>query len=118
MRQGALLAIVASLSGSTAFHLHLRAPPPLRVSPPCAHLVRVTETTVSAASQRRSLPPLLLAPGPLSLLPPVTTLVAAIALRSTFVAMLFGIWTGTLLLSGGNPLVALLRTFDGYVVSA
>ena len=33
-------------------------------------------------------------------------------------AMLFGIWTGGLLLSGGNPLVAALRTFDVYVLRA
>ena len=54
--------------------------------------------------------------GPLSLLPPLATLVASIALRSTFVAMLLGIWSGALLLSG-NPVTALLRTFDGYIIS-
>lgn len=32
--------------------------------------------------------------------------------------MLLGIWSGCLLLHGGNPLIALLRTFDHYFVGA
>ena len=32
--------------------------------------------------------------------------------------MLLGIWSGCLLLNGGNPLLALLRTFDHYFVGA
>ena len=54
--------------------------------------------------------------GPLSLLPPIVTLAAAVTLRQTFVAMLFGIWSGAVLLNGVNPLIALLRTFDHYII--
>ena len=54
--------------------------------------------------------------GPLSLLPPLATLAAAIALKNTIVSMLVGIWTGGLLLNGGNALLALLRTFDKYII--
>ena len=57
-------------------------------------------------------------PAALSLLPPVATLAASIALKQTILAMVFGVWTGALLLAGGNPIVATLRTFDGYVLSA
>ena len=54
----------------------------------------------------------------LSLLPPLATLVASIALKQVTLAMLIGIWSGALLLHGGNPLVAFLRTFDHYLVGA
>lgn len=54
----------------------------------------------------------------LSLLPPLVTLVASVALRQVTLAMLLGIWSGALLLHGGNPVVAFLRTFDQHLVGA
>ena len=54
----------------------------------------------------------------LSLLPPLATLVASVALKQVTLAMLIGIWSGALLLHGGNPVVAFLRTFDHYLVGA
>lgn len=56
--------------------------------------------------------------GAISLLPPVVTLVASVALKQVMLAMLLGIWSGAMILSGGNPVVAALRTFDTYVVQA
>lgn len=58
-----------------------------------------------------------LGPKWLSLLPPVATLIASVALRQVMLAMLFGIFCGAMLLSG-NPVVAFLRTFDTYVLQA
>jgi len=46
------------------------------------------------------------------------TLAASVLLKNTLVAMLVGTWTGSLLLNGGNPIVAVLRTFDKYVVNS
>ncbi len=34
------------------------------------------------------------------------------------VALLLGVWSGAMLLNGGNPLSALARTFDTYFVDA
>lgn len=75
--------------------------------------------TLPAGSMPRASPPKMTASlGALSLLPPLATLVASIALRQTMLAMLFGIWTGGMLLNAGNPVVALLRSFDFYTVRA
>jgi len=66
----------------------------------------------------RAQSPSMVAAGPLSLLPPIMTLAASVLLKNTLVAMLVGTWTGSLLLNGGNPIVAVLRTFDKYVVNS
>jgi hypothetical protein len=57
-------------------------------------------------------------PGVLSLLPPIITLLLSVLLRQVMVALLVGIWSGAMLLSAGNPIAGLLRTFDTYVVNA
>ena len=54
----------------------------------------------------------------LSLLPPLATLVASVLLKQVMLAMLFGIWCGALLVNGANPVIALLRVFDTYVLQA
>jgi len=81
-----------------------------------------TRVREAAPPARRSRTPLAVASviGPqwLSLLPPLATLVASVALKQVTLAMLIGIWTGALLLHGGNPVVAFLRTFDHYLVGA
>ena len=56
--------------------------------------------------------------GPLSLLPPVTTLSFALATKQVTPALLVGIWSGCLLLYDLNPLVALLKTLDTHIVNA
>ena len=60
----------------------------------------------------------MLGPRWLSLLPPLVTLGASVAMRQVVLAMLLGIWSGALLLNAGNPLIAGMRTFDYYFVGA
>ena len=56
--------------------------------------------------------------GPLSLVPPAATLAVALQTKQVAVALLVGIWSGCLLLYGGNPGVALLRAFDSHILEA
>lgn len=53
-----------------------------------------------------------------SVLPPVMAIGLAIAFRQVIVALVAGVWLGALVLAGYNPVVALLRTADTYVVGA
>lgn len=90
---------------------------PLARSPSANPVPAVMPSTPSMPPPRTT-PPKMASFGALSLLPPLATLVASIALRQTMLAMLFGIWTGAMLLNGGNPVIALLRSFDFYTVRA
>ena len=54
----------------------------------------------------------------LSVLPPIVTLIAAVALRQVMVGLLLGIWLGATIVFGGNPIVGGLRTVDHYLVDA
>jgi Na+/H+ antiporter NhaC len=56
--------------------------------------------------------------GWLSLLPPLIAIGLALAARQVILALLLGVWTGALILAGGNPLTALLRTADTILVDA
>ena len=67
---------------------------------------------------RRRAAAAVLGPRWLSLLPPLVTLGASVAMRQVVLAMLLGIWSGALLLNAGNPLIAGMRTFDYYFVGA
>ncbi|CAM9348857.1 unnamed protein product [Ascophyllum nodosum] len=58
------------------------------------------------------------APGWSTLLPPLVTLAISIWYQQVIVALLVGIWAGALLVSGFNPVRALLMTFDTYLVGA
>ena len=50
-----------------------------------------------------------------SLLPPVIAIVLAIKTRQVFISLLFGIWIGWVILSGGNFLSGTLNTVQGLV---
>ena len=56
--------------------------------------------------------------GWLSILPPLVALGASVALKQVIVALILGVWTGTVVLSGGKPIAALLQVFDTYLVGA
>ena len=56
-------------------------------------------------------------PGYVSLLPPLVAIIAAVLLRQVLVSLFAGIWLGALFIYDFNPLVALLRTADRFVVS-
>lgn len=57
-------------------------------------------------------------PGWLSLLPPLLAIVMAILYRRVLLSLLCGVWLGALLTTGFNPLTALFRTVDTYMVNA
>ena len=57
-------------------------------------------------------------PGGLTLLPPVLTLVMAMLTRSVIPSLAAGIALGALFLHGYNPMTAMLRTVDTYMVDA
>ncbi len=50
-----------------------------------------------------------------SVLPPLLAIVLAIKTRQVFVSLLFGIWLGWIILSGGNPLNGTLATIQALV---
>ena len=52
----------------------------------------------------------------LSLLPPLVAIVLAIWLKDVIVALLAGLFAGAVVLAGGNPFVAFLRTIDTYLL--
>ena len=88
-------------------------------------IVRVTELVVST---RNGLPLTVsvgeiseevirpFAPGWFSLTPPLLAIVLALFFREVITALLAGVWLGALAISGYNPLSALWRTIDTYVV--
>lgn len=53
--------------------------------------------------------------GFLSVLPPVLTIVLAIMTKNVFVSLFTGIVLGNLVLTGGNPIIALDKSFNGVV---
>lgn len=50
-----------------------------------------------------------------SIFPPVIAIILAIATRQVFVSLLFGIYVGYLILSGGNPIDGFFNTIDAIV---
>ncbi|HUP21212.1 MAG TPA: hypothetical protein VM778_14845, partial [Gemmatimonadota bacterium] len=57
-------------------------------------------------------------PGWLSLLPPLIAILLALVFREVVISLLAGVWLGALFLYDWNPLTALWRTVDEYVVEA
>ena len=57
-------------------------------------------------------------PGWLALLPPLIAILLALIFREVVVSLLAGVWLGALFLYDWNPLTALWRTLDTYVVGA
>jgi len=58
------------------------------------------------------------APGWFSLLPPLIAILLALVLREVVTALFAGVWLGALVVSGYDPLQALWRLMDQYVVPA
>jgi Na+/H+ antiporter NhaC len=57
-------------------------------------------------------------PGWLSILPPLMAIALALLFREVVISLLAGIWLGALYTTGWNPLAALGRSLDRYVVGA
>ena len=57
-------------------------------------------------------------PGWLALLPPLIAIALALAFREVVISLLAGVWLGALFLYDWNPLTALWRTLDTYIVGA
>lgn len=57
-------------------------------------------------------------PGWLSLLPPLAAILLALALRQVLIALLAGVWLGTTLLYGYNPLLGFLYALSKYIGTA
>lgn len=53
--------------------------------------------------------------GFLSILPPILAILLAIKTRQVFVSLLFGIWLGWIILSGGNPITGTTATIQALV---
>lgn len=56
--------------------------------------------------------------GPASLLPVTVTLAVALGSKQVAVALLCGIFSGCMLLNGGNPVQAFLNSFDTHLIGA
>jgi Na+/H+ antiporter NhaC len=57
-------------------------------------------------------------PGWLSILPPLVAIALSLLFREVVVSLLAGIWLGALYTTGWNPLAALGRSLDRYIVGA
>ena len=57
-------------------------------------------------------------PGWLALMPPLVAILLALVFREVVISLLAGVWLGALLLYNWNPLTALWRTLDTYIVGA
>jgi len=51
--------------------------------------------------------------GILGLLPPVITIVLALLSKDVIISLFLGIFSGTLILAGGNPITAIMKLTDG-----
>ncbi len=56
--------------------------------------------------------------GWLSILPPLLAIGLALITRQVMLSLLLGVWVGAMILVGGNPLSALMRVGDTYLVDA
>ncbi|MDC7241299.1 MAG: Na+/H+ antiporter NhaC family protein [Spirochaetales bacterium] len=54
--------------------------------------------------------------GALSLIPPMAAIILAIWKRQVLLSLLAGIWAGSTIINGWNPVAGLLETFSGYIV--
>ena len=57
-------------------------------------------------------------PGWVSLLPPLVAIVLALVFREVVVSLFFGVWIGAALTTGLNPVTAVWRTIDSFIVPA
>ena len=75
--------------------------------------VTVTDGSGATAAQNVSPPRF---PGWISLLPPLVAILLALVFREVVVSLFLGVWIGALFIAGLNPLSALWRTVDTFVV--
>ncbi len=57
-------------------------------------------------------------PGWFSVLPPLLAIALALIFREVVISLFAGIWLGALFVAGLNPVAALLRTIDAYILPA
>jgi len=84
----------------------------LRIAGTGRMAVRATTSIGAAEGTTRVLP------GWLALLPPLIAILLALVFREVVISLLAGVWLGALFLYDWNPLTALWRTLDTYVVGA
>jgi Na+/H+ antiporter NhaC len=73
------------------------------------------QVTVAGASVEFDAP---YAPGWLSLSPPFIAIIMALVFKEVLTSLFAGLWLGALMIAGYNPISALWRTMDAYVVPA
>ena len=73
---------------------------------------RTIEVTAAGVTSRREVTVL---PGWVSVLPPLIAIGLALAFKEVLLSLFLGVFSGALLLYGGNPLRALARTADTFV---
>lgn len=54
--------------------------------------------------------------GILSLLPPVITIILALVTKQTLLSLFFGVWIGSTMVNGYNPLVGFLKIVESYMI--
>lgn len=57
-------------------------------------------------------------PGLLSIVPPLLAILMALIFRQVIVSLIFGVYIGAVFIYNYNPLIALLRLIDKYIISA
>ncbi|MCH7721979.1 MAG: Na+/H+ antiporter NhaC family protein [Bacteroidetes bacterium] len=57
-------------------------------------------------------------PGLLSIIPPLLAILMALIFRQVIVSLMFGVYIGAVFIYNYNPLIALLRLIDKYIISA
>jgi len=66
----------------------------------------------------RAVWPVLVIPGILSLFPPLLSIILALALRQVLIALFLGLWLGSSIYGGYDPLTGLLHALDHYCLNA
>lgn len=76
------------------------------------------EVLASAAGGLEATAEVRLVPGWLSILPPVIAIALALVFKEVLVALTIGVFTGGMILTGGDPFGAIARTVDHFVIDA
>ena len=80
--------------------------------------ITTTTTTIDTTDLILMTTTIFVIPPILSVFPPVVTLVLAVYTKQVLPSLLAGVWTGALLTSNYNPLVAFCKSFSTYFVGA
>ena len=73
---------------------------------------RMTTTTTTVSCSFHVIPPIL------SIMPPIVTLILAVATKQVVPSLLVGVWVGALFVDGFNPIASFCNTFSVYFVDA